>query len=76
MSNNDTNPEAIVNALKHYEQTIKEANTSSNNLKMISVYSLISSNKQIRKHSKKQLEKLKRSIKKVQANSQAQQKTA
>ena len=64
MSTNDTNPEAIVNALKHYEQTIKEANPSSNNLKLISIHLLLSSNKKFRKHSKKQLEKLKRSIKK------------
>lgn len=59
-----TNPKMLENVLRHFEQTIKEANTSSNNLKLISIYSLISSNKKFRKHSKKQLEKLKRSIKK------------
>ena len=57
--------EISIDVLRYYGQTNKEANSNSNNLRMISVNSLLSSKKKSRKHSKKQLEKLKRCIKKV-----------
>ena len=66
MSNLDkTNSQEMLTILRHYVKATEKPGKDPSNLKLLHINSLISSNKKCRKHSKKQLEKLKRSIKKV-----------
>ena len=58
--NNDT----IENALRHFKKVVLEGKHPSSNLQMIDIVLIIASNKSLRKHSKKQLQKIINAIKK------------
>lgn len=58
------NSDAIAKSLRHLEKTFLEGKPS-NNLQMVDINSIILRNQSLRKHSKKQLQKLKNAIKKV-----------
>lgn len=58
--NNDT----IENALRHFKKVVFEGKHPSSNLRMIDIALIIASNKSLRKHSKKQLQKIINAIKK------------
>lgn len=58
--NNDT----IENALCHFKKVVLEGKHPSSNLRMIDIALIIASNKSLRKHSKKQLQKIINAIKK------------
>lgn len=58
------NSDDIAKSLRHLEKTFLEGKPS-NNLQMIDINSIILRDKSLRKHSKKQLQKLKNAIKKV-----------
>lgn len=58
--NNDT----IENALRHFKKVVLEGKHPSSNLRMIDIALIIASNKSLRKHSKKQLQKIINAIKK------------
>ncbi len=58
------NSDDIAKSLRHLEKTFLEGKPS-NNLQMIDINSIILRNQSLRKHSKKQLQKLKNAIKKV-----------
>lgn len=58
------NSDDIAKSLRHLEKTFLEGKPS-NNLQMVDINSIILRDKSLRKHSKKQLQKLKNAIKKV-----------
>lgn len=65
MSKNDTrtlSSEDISQALRHLEKTFLEGKPSSSNLQMIDINLIVLKLKSLRKHSKKQLQKLKNAI--------------
>lgn len=55
----------ISKVLRHLEKTFSETQPSNNNLQMVDIESIILRSKSLRKHSKKQLQKLKNAINKV-----------
>ena len=55
----------ISKILRHLEKTFSETQPSNNNLQMVDIESIILRSKSLRKHSKKQLQKLKNAINKV-----------
>lgn len=55
----------ISKVLRHLEKTFSETQPSNNNLQMVDIESIILRFKSLRKHSKKQLQKLKNAINKV-----------
>lgn len=59
------NPADISQALRHLEKTFLQGKHSQNNLQMIDINSIVLKLKSLRKHSKKQLQKLKNAINKV-----------
>lgn len=57
--------EDISEALRHFRKIVLEGKHPNNNFQMIDMVSIIVRNKGLRKHSKKQLQKLKNAINKV-----------
>ncbi len=55
----------ISKVLRHLEKTFSETQPANNNLQMVDIESIILRSKSLRKHSKKQLQKLKNAINKV-----------
>ncbi len=57
--------DTIEKAMRHFRKVVLEGKHPSNNLQMINIDSIILRDKSLRKHSKKQLQKLKNAINKV-----------
>lgn len=62
--NKKFNTDVMENVLRHLKKTFCQGENSSNNLQMIDIASIIASNKSLRKHSQKQLQKIINAIKK------------
>ena len=57
-------PEAIESAMRHFRKVVLEGKHPNNNLQMIDIALIIASNKSLRKHYRKQLQKIINAIKK------------
>ena len=61
-------PEDISEAMRHFRKIVLEGKKPTNNLQMIDINLIVLKLKSLRKHSKKQLQKLKNAIKKQMLN--------